>query len=488
MKEINKLLLSAIIPVNLALVVCMISDLILHKMTIAELLFIVILLILGTSADYFIYKKNPNTEILKYFSMVSYLLLFTAFLIAGKNTALFVFLMLMSGIYILYFDLKLIIILSSSITIINIFSIVMSFIKGKMLSGTEIRIMVIITQFFVVLVYAIILVITTYFSNKINSEQAKQLKESGEYNEKLLQTILSSVSEIKNHTIEGKEYLDKLSSSADGTISIFNNVKVSTTSNKEYVIKQDVLTDNIIEKIDNTSKNTSSVLNLSKLSKDNIELTNKSITDLKKKSNEIVQNNTEVINKINEFVENVNNVIRITDGIKTISQQTSLLSLNASIESSRAGDAGKGFSVVADEVRKLVDNTDNLTNAINTEIKQLELDANTSQELLNTVVEKIGEEDKTIDLIIENYTKITHDTDILYKKINKINNKINNISNYNAEVNDELEKLTDYSTDLESSLDQVIEICGQNATLINETQQIMNTIANDIDYLDVHSK
>jgi ferredoxin len=60
---------------------------------------------------------------------------------------------------------------------------------------------------------------------------------------------------------------------------------------------------------------------------------------------------------IDDMQVSLDNFARITEDIVAISDNTNLLSLNASIEAARAGTAGLGFSVVAEEVKKLAEHT-----------------------------------------------------------------------------------------------------------------------------------
>ena len=86
-----------------------------------------------------------------------------------------------------------------------------------------------------------------------------------------------------------------------------------------------------------------------------------------------LDNTFKVTQETNEnLLESSKSIQKIVEYIKNISEQTNLLSLNASIEAARAGEHGKGFAIVAGEVGKLANETDSFIGEIEQIVKKLE--------------------------------------------------------------------------------------------------------------------
>ncbi len=68
----------------------------------------------------------------------------------------------------------------------------------------------------------------------------------------------------------------------------------------------------------------------------------------------------------------------VLDIVSELAEQTNILAINATIEASGAGEAGKRFAVVAEEIRKLADRVSNSTKNIRTQVEDVRGAVNTT--------------------------------------------------------------------------------------------------------------
>jgi len=177
---------------------------------------------------------------------------------------------------------------------------------------------------------------------------------------------------------------------------------------------------------------------------------------VKAKADEALKD-SKAVDKINE----------LTDSIMSISDQTSLLSLNASIEAARAGEAGKGFAVVAGEIGSLANQTSesvaNINSIVGDVITAVKKMADCLEETNKFLSETVLSDYAQFTEVSEQYRE---DADQFKNAMLEIKDSVNNLNANITQVADAMDGINNTMEDVATG---VSDIAGKTTDIVDGT-------------------
>lgn len=184
--------------------------------------------------------------------------------------------------------------------------------------------------------------------------------------------------------------------------------------------------------------------------------------------NQIMSQISAVASDLHTSTKEMNMII---ESIADISSQTTLLSLNASIEAARAGQAGRGFAVVATEIKKLADDTHAAADRIGSIIIKVQDNVGDMTTKMQAGLTQLDKSNELARVTQGSFSDIREGTLV-------VNEDIQSIVGYMEEMSQMVEHITKSSKDITEAIEQ-------NAST---TVEIAKTVENETDSLQEVSK
>lgn len=189
---------------------------------------------------------------------------------------------------------------------------------------------------------------------------------------------------------------------------------------------------------------------------------------------------TEAFNRINERYTNVS---KFLDGIQDLNTQTNLLSLNASIESARAGVHGRGFAVVAEEIRKLSGQTDSISKNITKELHLIQGDVASSSQRLGAFGQVIQTTKQASVTASDMFKGLEKQSSALSEQVSEISTAIGEITSGMTHIVTAVDKLLQTSSDVNGKMEHMSDLSLEQNDVSDQLQELANKLQQSSNHL-----
>ena len=431
-----------------------------------------IILIIGTILNWVIYIKNKSYVNLKYVMLAGFIISWIFLMVSGSNVMVNFYIYPLLITTILYHDKRFEKITFYSVLITSILRTVIWGVQNLLFSGSNIAFISLIVHFEII----IVIHITASLSQKFSYDMVYAVKDEHEIQNNMIKDILSVSENVQEGVSMTNNFVEKL---RDASYRVHDAIKDITVRTEQTVInvqEQNRMTNRINADINETAENAKVMVEAASTSSKLLEENMAVISSIRNDAETINQTNTQVAISMAELQKKAQEVQQITEVIFTISSQTNLLALNASIESARAGEAGRGFSVVADQIRNLAEETRQSTEQIANIVQQLNENAQEATEIVQTSIDAMQQQNEKVTTASDGFNEVQNNIATLTQRVADINEKIDNLVRFNNTISENVNQLSESSKAVSESARDVEERSLQNQTEAETAKELLSEV------------
>lgn len=181
----------------------------------------------------------------------------------------------------------------------------------------------------------------------------------------------------------------------------------------------------------------------------------------------------DIISKLGEESKEILGIINVITGI---SNQTNILSLNASIEAARAGEWGKGFAVVAGEIQKLAEQTRGAVEDIGRIVKETARHTDNAVSVMEQSVNLTEAGMACIREVGNSTAVITTSNRQMSDRILEMDKTVENIREQSDEVARGMEQVNVNTRDNYRAIEHVTAATQENSAGVEEIERMVERI------------
>lgn len=293
-------------------------------------------------------------------------------------------------------------------------------------------------------------------------------------------SLKNLISKTKDHSITLSENWDDLNGITKGFLSLTSGIAIAMDETAKGTNAQAEDIANIRDIFDIFRNNLESILsdidiisNYMENIHNNTTISNKDMEGTSSIIEEFKVNFYDFIETINETNKQIVNISEFTNVINDISEKTNLLALNASIESARAGENGKGFSVLATEIRNLAQQSKDAAIQINEITTKANENSKKMIDNSENMQTKVQLQQQNIHQILSSFQDIVVSVNKVQPIVSSLAKFVSEISDQKDEISVKIESITTVSQQISACTEEVV---ASTENLNNSSQEVADII------------